>query len=240
VNRLILWDIDRTLVACGPPARRAIERAAERALAGRVAWADGEAPAVTMSGRTDPAILLDLLEHGGPLADEDERDDLLDAALRHLENELAEAAGDIRLEGRVLPGVADILARVAEVDGVIQTVVTGNIRANAAVKVGVFGLDRWLDLEIGAYGSDHADRNELVPLARARAAAKHGPAWATADAWVIGDTLKDLACARAAGGRCLLVATGQYGVDELSGHGAEAVLPDLSDVDRVVALLLAP
>jgi phosphoglycolate phosphatase-like HAD superfamily hydrolase len=237
VNRLVLWDIDRTLVACGPPARRAIERAAERALAGRVAWAGGEAPAVTMSGRTDPAILLDLLEHGGLTAGE--RDDLLDAALRHLENELAEAAGDIRLEGRVLPGVAEILARV-HAAGVLQTVVTGNIRANAAVKVGVFGLDRWLDLEVGAYGSDHADRNELVPLALARAAEKYGPEWASADAWVVGDTLMDLACARVAGARCLLVATGQYRVDELDGHGADAVLEDLSDVDRVVALLLGP
>ena len=114
---------------------------------------------------------------------------------------------------------------------------TGNIRPGAAVKLGAFGLDRWLDLEIGAYGSDHADRNQLVPLAVERAAARHGHGFGPDEVWVVGDTPKDLGCAQAGGVRCLLVATGSHPIEELETLGADLVLPDLSDVDLVVGVL---
>jgi phosphoglycolate phosphatase len=235
VNRLVLWDVDGTLVRCGDVGRRVIERAARRALDHRVDWTEDSVPAVRMGGATDPGILLELLAHGG--VDGAESDELLDLALRHLEDEVAAAARTIELEGVVLPGAAEVVARLHDQPGVVQSVLTGNIRPGAAVKLGAFGLDERLDLEIGAYGSDDADRTRLVPVAVQRATAKHGLEFGLDDVWVVGDTPRDLACARAGGVRCLLVATGGHPIDELEGIGADAVLPDLTDVDRVVTLL---
>lgn len=89
----------------------------------------------------------------------------------------------------------------------------------------------------GAFGSDHADRNLLVPVALGRAAEHRRRTFHPGQVWVIGDSANDLACARASGARCLLVATGGAGFDELGALGPDAVLPDLGDTDRVVGLL---
>lgn len=105
------------------------------------------------------------------------------------------------------------------------------------MKVAAFGLDKWLDLSVGAYGSDDHDRTLLVPRAMSRVAEQTGWRADPNQVWVIGDTPRDLACARAAGVRCLLVATGRYTADSLEGIGANAVLDDLSDTTAVVHLL---
>jgi phosphoglycolate phosphatase-like HAD superfamily hydrolase len=118
--------------------------------------------------------------------------------------------------------------------------VSGNLKANARVKVAAFGLDRWLDLEVGAYGSDDEDRTRLVPIALDRVDRLRGRRYRPQEAWVVGDTPADLACARAGGARCLLVATGRIPFEELAAAGPDALLPDLSDVDRVVTILLSP
>jgi phosphoglycolate phosphatase-like HAD superfamily hydrolase len=159
--------------------------------------------------------------------------------LRHSEDLLAEAAAAGRLTagGTAFPGTADVLARLAEDPRVVSTLLTGNIEPNALVKVAAFGLDRWLDPTVGAYGSDATDRNLLVPVALRRLSARRGVALAAEDAWVIGDTPRDLACAQAVGARCLLVATGRYGVEELAALDPDAVLEDLRDGPAVVKLL---
>ena len=105
------------------------------------------------------------------------------------------------------------------------------------VKVAAFGLDPWLNLEMGAYGSDHADRNELVPIAIDKVRAARGHRYRPDQVWVVGDAPNDLACARAGGARCLLVATGRPTFDELEALGPDALRHDLSDVDDIVALL---
>jgi phosphoglycolate phosphatase-like HAD superfamily hydrolase len=133
--------------------------------------------------------------------------------------------------------VAELLERLADAPGVVQSLLTGNLAANAAVKVGAFGLQRWLDLEIGAYGSDHADRTELVPIALERARRLRGEHYEPDEVWVIGDTANDLACARAGGVRCLLVGTGTHGHEAVAGLDADAVLEDLSDLDAVLSAL---
>ena len=135
-----------------------------------------------------------------------------------------------------LPGVTELLPRLARTAGVRQSVLTGNIAPNAVVKLSAFGLDQWLDLEVGAFGSDDADRNQLVPVALERVRRLRGDEVPAAQVWVVGDTANDLACAQAAGARCLLVATGRVAYDELAGLGADAVLPDLSDTDGVASL----
>jgi phosphoglycolate phosphatase len=122
-----------------------------------------------------------------------------------------------------------------------QSVLTGNIRSVAEVKLAALGLREWLDLCIGAYGDDHEDRTELVEVARRRAAAVHGrsaTAFCGAATVVIGDTPLDISAALGAGARAVGVATGSYSADDLAMAGADAVLPDLADTAAVLRALL--
>src|SRR4051812_16676628 len=180
-----------------------------------------------MSGKTDPQIALEILAAAGidgPIAHEH-----LPVILERLEVELAAGAEALRTGGRVLPGVPELLERLATTPGVLQTVLTGNTEVNALAKLVAFDLDRWIDIEVGAFGSDHADRMELVPIAVERAARVRGRTFAPDDIWVIGDTQHDLACAQVAGAHCVLVATGRIARAELERLGADAVFADLSD-----------
>jgi phosphoglycolate phosphatase-like HAD superfamily hydrolase len=225
--RLILWDIDGTLVRAGEIGAIIFDRAIEKTL--------GRPPAgrVVMSGKTDPQIVLEYLVEF----------DLHDAAshvpaiLEELEAGLAAEAHEIKARGMVLPGVAELLPRLAADEDVDQTVLTGNIAANALVKLAAFGLDRWLNLEMGAFGSDHPDRNELVPVALGKVEVARGRSYEPSEVWVVGDAPNDLACARAAGVRCLLVATGRPSFDELRALRPDALRHDLSQVDDIVDLL---
>jgi phosphoglycolate phosphatase-like HAD superfamily hydrolase len=186
-----------------------------------------------MSGMTDPQIVAEYLA----MLDVADGASQVPEVLAHLEVELAAAEAEIRRRGRALPGVTEVLARLAEGGRVLQTLLTGNLAPNALVKVGAFGLQGWLDLEVGAYGSDDADRNRLVPIARQRAATMRGARFAPDCVWVVGDSPNDLACARAGGVRCLLVATGRATYDELDALSPDAIAHDLRDTDAVVGLL---
>jgi phosphoglycolate phosphatase len=183
--RLVLWDVDGTLVRAGPVARQAFDLAVEGAL-GRHPGDHG----VQMSGKTDPQIALEILAAAEVAEEEAARH--LPVILDGLERELAAAAGLIRSHGQVMPGVEQVLDRLAARPDVVQSVLTGNIAANAAVKLGAFGLERWLQLDIGAFGSDHPDRRELVPVALAKARGR-GYEVAAAETWVVGDTPRDRA-----------------------------------------------
>ncbi len=232
VHRLILWDIDGTLVHAGPAAREAFDLAVASVL-------EREVPdhGISMSGKTDPQIALEVM--AALAVDEEQAARHLPAVLEGLTRELNAAAHTIREKGRVHPGVEELLHRLDERPGVVQSVLTGNLAANAALKVAAFGLEQWLDMEIGAYGSDDQDRTRLVPVAVGKATRRYGHPFTPEEVWIIGDTPRDLACARAGGARCLLVGTGRYSYDELIKGDADAVLPDLSDVDQVEKLLLS-
>ncbi len=232
VHRLILWDIDGTLVHAGPVAREAFDLAVAAVLRREV-----PDHGISMSGKTDPQIAMEVM--AALAVDDDEARRHLSAVLEGLTRELDAAADTIREKGRVHPGVEKLLRRLDERPGVVQSVLTGNLAANAALKVAAFGLERWLDMEIGAYGSDDQDRTRLVPIAISKATQRYGHPFTPGEVWIIGDTPRDLACARAGGARCLLVGTGRYPYDELVNEDADAVLPDLSDVDQVEKLLLS-
>jgi phosphoglycolate phosphatase-like HAD superfamily hydrolase len=229
-HRLLLWDVDGTLVTCGPSGREALEAGT------RLAGGPETLPHLPMSGKTDPQILTEMLRGAG-VAPAD-ADALVPRALAESERVLAGWRERMRREGRVHPGVGLLLRELAGRDGVRQTLLTGNVAANAAVKVGAFGLDTFLDLPVGAYGDDHAERERLVPVALGRVRELRGEMYATDEVWVIGDTDRDLACARAAGVRCLLVGTGRDGFGAVSDLRADAVLEDLSDTPRVLGILL--
>lgn len=172
MKRLILWDIDGTLIRSGSVGRRVIEHAA--ALTGRLS----QVPSVVMSGKTDPQILREIFT-AAALAD-DEIEGILPAAVAAAEAALAAAEHDLRAHGRVLPGVERLLRRLQETPGVRQTLLTGNLAPNAAVKVAAFGLTDFFDAEIGAYGSDHAEKMcldrfaALAPCAHAERTGRRG------------------------------------------------------------------
>ena len=227
VGRAVLFDIDGTLVNAGPLGAEVFDRAVEAVL--------GQLPAarVFMSGKTDPLIVREYLQAlglGGAL---------LPRVLARLEHEMAAAASNLPESGHALPGVTELLETLADDERLHLSVLTGNIAPNAAVKLGAFGLDKWLDLETGAYGSDHEERARLVPVALERLAALRGVHLTPSQAWVVGDTPRDYEAARAAGAHSVLVATGRFSVPELEQLGADAVLADLTCTDTVVKLLTA-
>ncbi len=229
-RRLVLWDIDGTLLSTGPVGRLALELGACRA-----AGLDA-VPDVAMGGKTDPQIVRELLTGAG-LADR-ELERVLPQALDEAQRVLAAAIPRIRDEGTVHPGVRELLEALSAVDGVRQSLLTGNIAANALVKVSAFGLDRYLDTEIGAYGTDHLERDGLVPVALERAKERRGETYRPDEVWVIGDTVRDLQCARAGGVRCLIVGTGHDGFDAVRALDADAVVESLADTDLVLKVLV--
>jgi phosphoglycolate phosphatase len=226
----MLWDIDGTLIRGGGVGSDVINAAASVVLGKPI---DGQP--VMMHGKTDPQILTEIFL-AAEVADHAIAE-LLPAAVAEAERLLALAEADLRRRGQVIDGVVEVLARGAALPGVRQTLVTGNLAANAAVKLAAFDLTAYFDVEIGAYGTDHADRDELVPIALERVSALRGERYRPQEVWVIGDTPADLACARAAGVRCLLVATGQIPMSELSSLDADAVLADLTNTDQVMQIL---
>jgi phosphoglycolate phosphatase-like HAD superfamily hydrolase len=229
IECVLLWDVDGTLVKTGDVGAAVFDMALEQVLGVR------PEARVRMSGKTDPQIVRDYLSDMGV----EQTPELIEAVLRGIEAELvaAAASGNLAAGGAPCPGVAAILAELAGNPTVLSTLVTGNIYPNALVKVAAFGLEQWLDLSVGAYGSDKHDRNLLVPVAMARVAEQTGWQVDLNQVWVIGDTPRDLDCARAAGVRCLLVGTGKFSADSLEGMGADAVLHNLSDTRAVVRLL---
>jgi len=228
-SRLVLWDVDGTLVAAGDAGRTIYAAAFER-FAGRPLRARAE-----MAGRTDPDILRDtLLAHGIAPADGS-----FERFSELLAEEYASRCDLLLTRGRALPGAGAALAALAALDGTVQTVLTGNIRPVAHAKLAAFGLDAHLDLEVGAYGSDDAVRSNLIGLARRRAAARYGSRFDGRAAVVVGDTPHDVRAAVDAGAVCVAVATGGSTPAELAAAGAAAVLPDLADTAAVLRALLA-
>jgi phosphoglycolate phosphatase-like HAD superfamily hydrolase len=184
---------------------------------------------VPMAGHTDHEIALTILEHNGVEG--------ADVHLPRIWDALADAllARQERMasEGRAHPGAHAALEALGTRDDVLQSLLTGNIEANAVLKLTAYGLERHVDFEIGGYGSDHRVRSELVAIASERAARKHGVSLQPQDAVLIGDTPLDIAAARAAGARVVAVATGPHAAEELVE--ADVVLPDLRDTSAVVA-----
>ena len=213
------------------PAASAFDVAVERVI-GRPAGDHG----VRMSGKTDPEIALEILAFAQVA--EGEAREHLPLVLEHLEHELAAAVHHLQEHGRVMPGVVELLTRLHDAPDVVSSVLTGNIEPNGRLKVAAFGLDRWLDLDVGAYGSDDHDRNHLVPVALGQAGGRRqGRVVRATDVWVVGDTPRDLACARAGGARCLLVGTGRFPTEELRALGPDAAVDDLGDVDAMYDVL---
>lgn len=227
---LVLWDIDGTLLNAGGVGRD-LYGVVFLQLFGRSLSA--YAP---MAGRTDRAIILETLV----LAGVSEPRRYVDPFIAGLGEQARLMRSAMASRGRALPGAAAALAMVA--GHAHQSVLTGNIRPLAEVKLAALGLRDGLDLCIGAYGDDHEDRVELVQVARRRAAAVHGGfsagGFAGRSTVVIGDTPLDISAALSAGARAVGVATGSHSAADLLAAGAHAVLPDLADTFLVLDTLV--
>jgi phosphoglycolate phosphatase len=225
---LVLWDIDGTLVDTAGYGRQAFDDAFEELFGRRP---QGRVP---FAGRTDHQIALSILELGG--VEDAAAHSYLPRMWEALAGALARKKDVIRAEGRVFPGAREALEAVEAEDGFVQSLVTGNIEANAAVKLAAFGLERLVELEIGGYGSDpHGARSDLVTVARGRTERKYGIR--PHSVALVGDTPLDVAAAREADARAVAVASGPYGPDELRAAGADAVLEDLRDTAAVLRAL---
>jgi phosphoglycolate phosphatase len=233
VDRLVLWNIDLTLVDVGRVAREAFADAFRR-VTGRPMAALPQ-----LAGRTDTEIFFESLYlNDVPTGQDDTADsELLSRYCWELEAAFVLRQDELLQQGRLLPGAREAVRAAGALAGVVQTVLTGTIKPNAASKLRAFGLDQYFDLEIGGYGSDAYPRGSLLLMARGKAGEKYGTV-VTEDMTVyIADTVRDIEAASIGGARCIAVATGRDTPAELRDAGADVVLADLSDTDQVITAI---
>ncbi len=224
--KLVLFDIDGTLLVCGPQVRPLFASALVE-----VFGTAGEVDSFDFTGRTDPGIVLDLITGAG-LPEAVVRERL--PRMRSLYTERLDRALDRR--GMVLlPGVEEILERLAGRGDVVTALLTGNWEPGAKAKLSRFDLDRYF--AFGAFGCDGVDRSELPPVALDRAERATGRRFRPEDVLIVGDSVHDISCAHAHGIPCLAVGTGRTPEAVLQAAGAEWVIGDLRQAARAVPWL---
>jgi phosphoglycolate phosphatase len=227
--RLVLFDIDGTLVIAKGAGRRALGRALER-----VYGTTGPMEGYDFRGKTDPRIVRDLMEAAGIVADVIGHG--LDECFETYARGLVDEIGDGQCV-RVLPGVAELLRRLDATEGVLLGLLSGNIEEGARIKLAPTGL--WPYFRTGAFGSDDGDRRRLPSLAARRAQALTGHGFRPEDVLVIGDTPLDIECARAFGAVAVAVATGFHPSSELEALGPDLLFDSFADAETAAKRLLA-
>jgi phosphoglycolate phosphatase-like HAD superfamily hydrolase len=229
-RRLLLFDVDGTLVDVDGAGRSALRRALEE-----VYGTTGPIEDFPFRGKTDPSIVRGLLEAAGAGTEviEARMPGLWSVYLDALEEELARR----RRTTRTHPGVRELVARLEADQRFTLALVTGNVQGGAWRKLAACDLRS--PFRFGAFGSDSEHREELPPVAIRRARDRLGLRFEPRDVWVIGDTPEDVRCGRHSGLRTLAVATGGYSVEELEAHGPERVVASLEEVDLLVRDLAA-
>ncbi|MFI6808245.1 HAD family hydrolase [Streptomyces luteogriseus] len=229
---LVLWDIDRTLLYVGD-----IDRQVYRETFAEVVGRPAEQLPARGTGVTMPlAIRSLLLDNGVP---ELEVPELLPRMVELLPQRLAAHAEDLREQGVLMPGAVPALKAVHAQANLVPTVVTGNLRPNALLKLEAFHLDGFLDTEIGGYSSDDAHRPALVAVAQKRAQAKHGAAFTRSNTVIIGDSLEDVRTGLEGGAPVIGIASGKTTSSQLASAGAEVVLDSLEDVSQLLSVITA-
>ncbi|HEU5475005.1 MAG TPA: haloacid dehalogenase-like hydrolase [Actinophytocola sp.] len=226
---LVLWDIDQTLVDYSGVGRRWYAEAISNVLGIDLLHMP------EFAGRTERALAAELLALHGARSEEEDVQRVFAELVR-----LARAdRPDLATLGRALPGAAEALAELAGRGGVLQSLVTGNLPELAGLKLEPFGLDRYVDLEVGGYGAISLERHHLVAEAMTQAAAKYGRRYPPDSVVVVGDTPLDMLAGRHHGTVTVGVTTGRYDADALHAAGATVVLPGLADTSAVLAAVLS-
>lgn len=213
--KLFLFDIDGTLLTTDGAGRAALKSAGADLFA-----IQEDLRTINVSGSTDTAIVQDVLRRHSLDESTANVNRYLGGYLVCLKQHLAAQSGAI------LPGVISLLDVLAK-DGQAIGLLTGNVRRGAQIKLTAHGI--WDRFSFGAFGDDNSDRNQLGPIAKRRAEAALNTEFATHDIVVIGDTPKDIACARAFGAVVVAVATGRYSLANLSEHQPDHLVGDLAD-----------
>jgi len=190
------------------------------------------------AGRSESEIFFDALAlNGVDMRADGEAERLLEPFSAELATALIARQDELKREGQLLPGATQAMAAVAELDGAVQSVLTGNSRPTAELKLRAFGLDGFVDFDIGGYGSEAYPKGTLLRVARQRAAEKHGVTFGEDATVYVADSPRDVDAARIGGARSLAVASGRASAAELRDAGADAVLPDLADTAALVTLI---
>lgn len=238
-RRLVLWNIDLTLVDVGRVTRAAYVDAF-RQVTGR--------PLVLFpqtAGSSESEVFFEAVElnaislgidgpGGGGAAGDGSGEALLARFMQELATAFAARRSQLTSQGRLLPGALDAVAAVGKLPGVVQSVLTGSIAPNAIEKLQAFGLAEHLDTESGGYGSDVFPKGAMLLNARRRAAEKYSATFSEDATVYIADSPRDMEAARVGGARCVAVATGRSSAGELRDAGADIILPDLADTAAVV------
>jgi phosphoglycolate phosphatase-like HAD superfamily hydrolase len=228
--KLVLFDIDGTVLLSDGAGKRAVMRAMKEVFGG--AGPENH----RFDGKTDPQIVRELQRlEGHP-------DDHIDAHLpraigRYIEL-LSEELDRNGHRAYTLPGIRELLDALERRDDVVLGLLTGNVVEGARAKLTAVGIDPDR-FEVGAYGSDHEMRSRLPAIARQRVIDSHGHELAGHDIVIIGDTPSDVQCGQSLGVRAIGVATGHYSVGDLMAAGAYSAFEDLSDTEAVLAAILS-
>ena len=229
VERILLFDIDGTLLSMGGAAREAFTRALSEA-SGRAVRSEG----TSFIGKTDPQIARELLTRHG--LDGPDLEPAIRATirlyLRYFERDLPAAR-----EARLLPGVEPLLDALADRPGFRTALLTGNVETGARLKLGHFGITDRFDFGLSAFGSDDADRYRLPALALEKARGTLGPSVEGRHLVIIGDSEHDVLCGRSVGARSVAVATGWTPAETLRALGPDRLLMDFADTPAVLAAL---
>ena len=230
-RRLVLFDIDGTLLLSDGAGRRAIIAAV------RAHVPDPDRVArIRFDGKTDPQIVAELLAASGdPAPEEPSRvAEVLEAYVGHLESDLAVNGH----RSRLMPGIPALLDALESEPSVLLGLLTGNVERGASLKLRAAGLDP-ARFVVGAFGSDHARRGELPPIAARRAAPHFGRVPHGSDVVIIGDTPADVQCAESVAARTVAVATGGFTTEQLAATGADHVFADFADLERAREAILS-
>ena len=223
-KRLLLWDIDGTLIDTGAAGRHALIRATIERFGG-----NGDLEGVEVAGRTDTAIAHQILQKYGEPMIEENVGAFLNLYLKFLVEELP------RRKGRVLPGIQELVESSSQQEHTTLGLLTGNLRRGAELKLKHYKL--WQFFPFGAFSDDHHDRNALGPCALGRAVTQTAIEFSPAEVDVVGDTGHDIACGKAFGARTIAVATGTWSRERLAECGPDFLFDDLGNVDEVRRIL---
>ncbi|MEY9910706.1 phosphoglycolate phosphatase-like HAD superfamily hydrolase [Catenulispora sp. MAP12-49] len=224
---LVLWDIDQTLIKTTGVATEAYTEAVLETIGSP--WRGD----MTFNGLTERAMAVRILR----MHDVEPDPALLTLFLANLERSLLARAEAVRARGHALAGARAALEALAAAPQARQSVLTGNIRTVAEMKLQAFELHSWIDFAIGAYGDDEVERNDLIPHAWRRAESRYGHRYGPAHTVILGDTVRDVEAALAHGAAVVAVASGTTAVADLRDAGAQVVIADLADTGGVLAAI---
>jgi phosphoglycolate phosphatase len=229
-SKLVLFDIDGTILLSSGAGRRAIVSAIAEEVGD-----PGSLNHIPFGGKTDPQIVAELLAAAGER--EPPSADRVSVICRRYVELLATELDRPSTRTHVMPGIHELLQRLERENGIVLGLLTGNLAQGARLKLIAAGINPER-FQVGAYGSDAAHRPDLPPIAARRAAAFFGHEPRGDAVVIIGDTPADIACGSCIDARAVAVATGDFSYEDLLACGPHAVFEDLSDTERVLSAIL--